>query len=135
MSGETKGQSGRRIFPPAVTPETQRFWDAAREGKLLFGFCLDCSEPHYFPRNFCPFCFSERVEWRQASGNATVYSYSIMRRTGSPYAIAYVTLAEGPTLLTNIVDCDLENIKIGGPTKLVWKETEGGPPIPFFTLI
>jgi hypothetical protein len=49
-----------------------------------------------------------------------------------PYAIAYVTLAEGPTMMTNIVDCDLDGIKVGQKVKLVFKPSEGGPPVPCF---
>ena len=133
--GTKSASSGRRVFPPAVSVETAKFWKAAEAGKLLFGYCLACNEPHYYPRNFCPFCFSEKVEWREASGNATVYAYSVMFHTqGAPYTIAYVTLAEGPRVLTNLVDCDHTKIKIDAPAKLVWKPSEGGAPVPFFTL-
>jgi uncharacterized OB-fold protein len=125
----------RRVFPPAVTPETEKFWDAATAGKFLYGFCNACRQPHYYPRAFCPFCFSDRVEWKEASGRALIYSYSIMRRSPTgPYAIAYVTLAEGPTILTNIVDSDLQAIRIGGRVELVFKPSEGGAPVPFFRL-
>jgi uncharacterized OB-fold protein len=55
-----------------------------------------------------------------------------MRRAPVPYAIAYVTLAEGPTVMSNIVDCDLDAIKIGQPVKLVFKPSDGGPPVPMF---
>ena len=133
---EQVAQTARRVFPPPVTPETQKFWDAAQAGRLLYGFCNACGEPHYFPRSLCPFCFSDRVEWKQASGKGTVYTYSITRRSPTgPFAIAYVTLEEGPSLLTNIVDCDLDAIGIGKSVKLVFKPSEGGPPVPFFTLV
>jgi len=56
-----------------------------------------------------------------------------MRRAPVPYAIAYVTLAEGPTMMTNLVDCDLDAIKIGQAVKLVFKPSEGGSPVPMFT--
>ena len=49
------------------------------------------------------------------------------------YAIAYVTLAEGPKMMTNIVDTDLDAIEIGQAVKVVFKETEDGPPVPMFT--
>jgi hypothetical protein len=133
--GEKKAPAARRIFPPAVNEETEKFWKAAEAGKLLYGYCLACNEPHYFPRSFCPFCFSERVEWREASGAAKVYSYSIMYRSPSgPYTIAYVELAEGPRVLTNLVDCDFRKIAVDAPARLVWKPSEGGAPVPFFTL-
>ena len=127
--------AARKIFPPAVNVETARFWKAAEAGKLLYGYCLACNEPHYYPRSLCPFCFSSRVEWREASGKATVYSYSIMHRSPTgPYTIAYVTLAEGPRIMTNLVDCDLNRIAIDAPATLVWKPSDGGAPVPFFTL-
>jgi uncharacterized OB-fold protein len=44
-----------------------------------------------------------------------------------------VTLAEGPTMMTNIVDCDLDGITIGQPVRLVFKASEGGPQVPMFT--
>ncbi len=133
--GTKEAPAARKIFPPAVNVETERFWKAAEQGKLLYGYCLACNEPHYYPRSLCPFCFSSRVEWREASGKATVYSYSIMYRSPTgPYTIAYVTLAEGPRVLTNLVDCDFKKIAIDASAKLVWKPSEGGAPVPFFTL-
>jgi uncharacterized protein len=133
--GNKPASVARKIFTPAINVETERFWKAAEAGKLLYGYCLACKEPHYYPRSFCPFCFSESVEWREASGNATVYSYSIMYRSPTgPYTIAYVTLAEGPRIMTNLVDCDFKKIAIDAKAKLVWKPSEGGAPVPFFTL-
>jgi uncharacterized OB-fold protein len=128
-------QQSRRVFPPTITPETQRFWDAAAAGKLLYGQCNACKRPHYFPRSLCPFCFSDSVDWKQASGRATIYTYSIMRRSATgPFVISYVTLEEGPRLLTNIVDSDLDAVKIGAAVTLVFKPSEGGQPVPFFKL-
>lgn len=131
-----KAATARKIFPPAVNAETEKFWKAAESGTLLYGFCLACNEPHYYPRSLCPFCFSDRVAWREASGDAKVYSFSLMMRSPTgPYAIAYVELAEGPRVMTNIVDCDFAKIAIDAPVKLVWKPSDGGAPVPFFTLV
>ena len=123
----------RKIQAPQPNPETKAFWDAATDGKLMIGKCNACGKVHYYPRAICPFCFSDRTELQQASGNGTVYTYSVMRRAPVPYAISYVTLAEGPTMMTNIVDCDLDNIRIGEQVRLVFKPSEGGPPVPMFT--
>ena len=130
MSTETKV----RVIPaPNINMESQPWWDAAAKSKLLFKHCKACGKNHFYPRSLCPFCFSDRTEWLQASGTGTIYSYSVMRRAPEPYAIAYVALAEGPKMLTNIVDADFDRIKIGLPVKLVWKPSENGPPIPMFT--
>jgi uncharacterized OB-fold protein len=124
----------RKIPAPEPNPETQAFWDAAARGQLLLQRCTACGELHYYPRAICPLCFSDKTEWKPASGKGKIYSYSVLRR-GSPvpYAIAYVRLAEGVTMLTNIVDCDLDKIRIGQDVRLVFKPTDGGPPVAMFT--
>lgn len=120
------------IPAPSVTPETRPFWDAAAEGRLLIKACTACGQAHHYPRPICPFCGSDRTEWRAASGRGTIYSYSVMRRVPVPYAIAYVTLEDGVTLMTNIVDCDLDAIRIGQAVQVIFRPTEGGPPVPMF---
>jgi uncharacterized protein len=123
-----------RKFPaPLPNPETKPFWEAAAEGRLLLKRCRSCEEIHYYPRAQCPFCGSGETEWRPASGAGTIYSYSVMRRADVPYAIAYVTLDEGVTMMTNLVDCDLDAIRVGQRVRLVFKPSEGGPPVPAFT--
>ena len=121
-----------KIPSPPVNPESKAFFDAAREGKLLLGKCSACKALHYYPRAICPFCSGE-TELVVAKGTGKIYSYSVMRRVAEPYAIAYVTLDEGVTMLTNMVDCDLDRLGIGDPVRLVFKAAEGGEMIPMFT--
>jgi len=123
----------RKIQAPQPNPETKAFWDAAAAGRLMIGRCTACSQVHYYPRAICPYCLSDKTELQQASGSGTIYTYSVMRRAPIPYAIAYVTLSEGPTMMTNIVDCDLDKIRIGQAVRLVFKPSDGGPPVPMFT--
>ena len=126
--------SERTIPAPEPNPETKPFWDAAAEGKLLIKRCRACGEAHYYPRALCPHCFSAETAWQEAKGEGTIYSYSVVRRGAPvPYAIAYVTLAEGVTMMSNIVDCDLDAIRIGQRVRVVFKPSEGGPPVPMFT--
>jgi uncharacterized OB-fold protein len=123
----------RPITAPVPTPEIQPLFDAAARGELLIKHCTDCGEHHWYPRAICPQCFSERTEWVQASGRGTIYSYSIARRVlPTAYAIAYVTLEEGVRMMTNIVDCDLDAIRIGQAVEVIFKPTDGGPPVPMF---
>jgi hypothetical protein len=123
----------RKIPAPPANPETKEFWDEAARGTLLIKRCRSCAQHHYYPRALCPFCGSDATEWQAAAGTGVVYSYSVMRRAEIPYAIAYVTLDEGVTMMTNIVDCDLDLIRVGQRVRLVFKPTEGGPPVPAFT--
>src|SRR3954471_6377766 len=102
----------RKIPQPSLNPENAPYFEAAARGKLMLKQCEACNAFHFYPRALCPFCFSDRTQWREATGRGTVYSYSVMRRGGPvPYAIAYVKLEEGVTVLTNLVDCDLEAIR------------------------
>ena len=78
---------------PVTNPETAQFWEAAKQGKLLFKRCKACGEPHYFPRSICPFCFSDTTVWEASSGEAVIYGYSHMRKSASgPDVISYFTL-------------------------------------------
>ena len=126
-------QTPHRVPPsPVPDPSTRRFWEAAREGRLLIGRNTSTGKVHYPPRPVCPFDDEGEVELVPASGEGRIYTFSIMRAT-IPYAIAYVELAEGPRIMTNIVDCDFAALRIGQPVRLVFVDSEGGQPIPMFT--
>lgn len=123
----------RKIPAPKCNDGDEFYFDAATQGKLLVKYCTDCCEYHHYPRALCPFCFSDKTEWKQAKGTGTIYSYSVTRTSGpTPYAIAYVKLDEGPTMLTNIVDCDLDTIRCGQRVHVTFKPSENGPDIPVF---
>ncbi len=121
------------IPSPPINAENRPFFDATREGRLLLKRCKACNEFHYYPRAICPYCASVRTEWVAAQGRGRIYAFSVMRRVAQPYAIAYVTLDEGITMLTNLVDCDLDRLRIGDPVKLVFKAAENKEMIPMFT--
>ena len=123
----------RKYPAPALNPEIKPFFDAATEGKLALKKCGACGQAHHYPRAICPFCWSDKVSWVQAKGTGEIYTYSVTRRGGPvPYCIAYVALDEGPKMMTNIVDTDLDTIKIGQKVKVVFKKSENGMSIPMF---
>jgi hypothetical protein len=122
----------RQIPAPPLTVEAEPFWKAARERRFVVPICSACGKAHWYPRAVCPFCGAEKIEWRAASGRGTIYSFSVMRRAKEPYAIACVTLAEGPTMLTNVVDCDFDALHVGQSVRVGFADTENGPPVPVF---
>ena len=131
MSNET----AERIIPaPQINPENRRYFDAAKAGTLLVGKCHECGAYHFYPRALCPHCFSDRTEWVAAKGTGTIYTYSTLHR-GVPvaYTIAYVTLDEGVTMLTNLVDCDAARLRIAQSVRVVFRQAEGGTTVPMFT--
>jgi uncharacterized OB-fold protein len=125
----------RKLSDPMLNPGDEKYFDAAKEGRLLYGRCKACSEAHHYPRMICPFCWSDAVDWAASAGMGSIYTFSVTRRgAGAPYCIAYVSLDEGPTVMTNIVDCNLDDVRIGQRVKVVFKRSEGDYAIPMFTL-
>jgi uncharacterized protein len=121
------------MIDPTPTAETEAFWKAAAEGTFLVKRCRTCGKAHWYPRTVCPFCVSSETEWITGSGRGSLYSFSYMRKATPPFVMAYVTLEEGPTMMTNIVDCDPQELRIGQAVKLVFKPSEGGFAVPCFS--
>ncbi|MCL3819415.1 Zn-ribbon domain-containing OB-fold protein [Aeromicrobium wangtongii] len=119
---------------PWLTEETRPFWSAAAQGHLVLPRCADCATLVWHPRPFCPRCRSWDIEWTELSGRGTVYSFTV-NRTGRAehaayqqaptYVLAYVQLAEGPRILTNIVDIDPADVRIDLPVRAVFHPTDG----------
>jgi len=117
---------------PARTPENDLFWDATAEGRMLLAHCDECGTVIWYPRALCQSCGSLSVSWIEASGRGTVYSFTVVHRTAGPfggavpYVLAYVELAEGPRVLTNIVGCDPEAVHIGQRVRVAFFDTGEG---------
>ena len=123
--------SKTRVMPsPGSGPDNEAFLAGAREGRLLLRHCDDCGKTHWYPRAVCPHCWSSKTQWKPASGRGTVYSWSTMQRVDPPYTLAYVTLAEGPTMLTNLVGAG--PYRIGMRVQVLFQPSDDGTPVPVF---
>ena len=127
---------------PVPQPESDRYWEGTRNGELWLRRCLDCIKAYFYPRNICPHCGSADVEWFQASGRATLYTFAIVHRAPhpgfeaeAPYITALVELEEGPRMATNLagVQADPANLKIGMPLKVVFEKATETITLPKFT--
>jgi uncharacterized OB-fold protein len=104
---------------PVPTPLTEPFWQGTRIGELRVQCCGACGHWRWTPQLACPRCWSEDAEWRATSGRGELYSFTVIHRPvdpsrfEQPYALAVVRLDEGPFMLTNLVDCPLDRIRIG----------------------
>ena len=117
-----------KIFP-RPSPETAVYWDACRDHKLMIQKCNACGNYQFYPRIMCTQCMSQDVEWLEASGQGQVLSFTIVRRAVSkayadeaPYVVALIKLSEGPTLMSNIIDCDVESVKIEMPVEVLFED-------------
>ncbi|SDL13067.1 Zn-ribbon domain-containing OB-fold protein [Streptomyces indicus] len=124
--------SSVRFDLPEPDAFTEPYWAAAAEGRLLLRTCGDCGRTHHYPREFCPHCWSENVAWTEASGRATLYTWSVVHRndlppfgTRTPYTAAVVDLAEGPRMMTEVVECAEADLAVGMELQVTFREAEG----------
>jgi len=119
-------QAGKtpRFDLPTIEEESRPFWDAARAGRLLIMACGQCGKLFHYGRVACPYCWSDRVGWREASGRAVLYTYSIVRvndlppfKERLPYVVAAVDLVEGVRMMSRLVDVDERGLRMGMPLR------------------
>ncbi|MFF5473005.1 Zn-ribbon domain-containing OB-fold protein [Streptomyces achromogenes] len=121
--------TGPRHDLPEPDALTRPYWEAAARGRLLIRRCGACGRAHHYPREFCPHCWSEEVTWEEAAGRATLYTWSAVHHndlppfTGrTPYLAAVVDLAEGPRMMTELVDCPPKALRAGMPLTVAFRE-------------
>ena len=124
---------------PVADEETKAYWEGAGRGELVLQRCGDCGEVQHRPRAMCVACFSDTIEHFVASGRGEVFTFTITRqnqvpgfREACPYVLAYVELEEGPRLLTNVVGCSPEDVRIGLRVRVDFAESERGLGVPRF---
>lgn len=117
---------------PVVTPTTKAFWDATAEGRFILQKCDSCSCIQWFPRNYCADCSANSFTTFDCSGKGVVYSYTIIRKVANaykgatPFVVAYVELEEGPRIMTNIVECEPDEVAVGMNVEMVFHDTGEG---------
>jgi uncharacterized OB-fold protein len=125
---------------PRINPETRPYWEGTTQGKLLLPHCQLCKRVLWYPKTLCSACGHIGVDWVESRGTGSIYTYTIMRATRAagpyseavPYVVAYVELDEGPRIMTNIVDCDMDKLEIGQRVKVVFHDTGEGAALPRF---
>lgn len=128
---------------PPMDPESKPFWEACRRHELYIQQCTVCHQHYYYPRNICPHCLSSEVEWVKLSGRGQIYTYTVTYQHGGagfrdnlPFVMAYVELdgTGGVRMLTNVVDCDPEAVRIGLPVEVTFVDVDAERAIPMFRL-
>lgn len=123
---------------PTPSPETRVYWEGLARGEIRLQHCAPCDRAYFPPRPFCPRCGGRDIGIVKASGRATLYSYVINHLPAPgfipPYAVAVAELAEGPRLMTNIVDCPQtpEALRIDMPLAAVFQPVADGPTLLVF---
>ena len=135
--------SDRRSEPkprPAPVPdiESEPYWKAAHEGRLIVQRCTECGNTQLYPRWRCLRCRGQ-VEWVDATGGGTVYSFTVIRQNFSrsfrhliPYVVALVDLDEGPRLMTNLLGIAPDDVRIGMRVRVRFEPVSEEASVPLF---
>ena len=123
---------------PDPNPETLPFWEGCRSGELRGQVCRRCGRTQLYPRVHCTECGWGELAWKALSGRAQVATFSVVRRPVNPgfrervpFVLAVVRLAEGPQLMTHVVDCKPEDVTVGMPVAVRF-EPRGEWALPVF---
>ena len=126
---------------PTLTHDSSEFWRRCSRDRLVLQRCNECGTTQYYPRNICIDCGSSKIEWVDSPGRGTVYSYTIVHRAPSaafsqdtPYVLAIIELNEGPRMMSNIVDCNPAEVRIGMEVEVGFETRAEDVGIPTFTL-
>jgi uncharacterized OB-fold protein len=129
------GPAGEIELPP-VDAVTQGWWDATRERRLVVQRCIACGHLQHYPRALCTACGASALDWHEVSGSGVVDSFTVVYRGlpgyESPYVVARVRLAEGPILLTNLVEAEIDAWTCDAPVTVVWHPLSDGRHLPLF---
>lgn len=124
---------------PFRQPWSEEFWQATKQHKLLIQNCQNCGANIFYPRKYCPECWSGDLGWIEASGRARIYSFSVMMdmvepmfMPDLPYVLATVNLEEGIRMTTRIVECNPEDVKIDMEVEAVFEDISPECALPMF---
>jgi uncharacterized OB-fold protein len=136
------GMTGYEGPLPRPDKDSKPYWDGARQHELLLQQCSECEKFRFYPRSVCPYCFSDRFEWRASKGRGSVYSFTVIHRAPSPafrdkvpYVLALIELEEGVRMMSNVIECDPAAVRIGRAVEVVFEDLTEEITLPKFRLL
>lgn len=125
---------------PRPYQDTQAYWDAAKEKRLILQRCTDCGKPQFYPRGVCSHCLGSKLEWFDSSGRGKVHTFTVSYRAPHPgfaddlpFVLAIIELEDGVRMMSNIVGCDPNSVRIDMPVKVVFEAVTPEITLPKFT--
>lgn len=125
---------------PYVDDDTQPFWEGIERGELVVQRCRACRRAVFYPRAICPHCGNDRLEWESVAPTGVIYSYTIVRRAAPPFddqvpfVVALIDIEDGFRMMTRLLDCDPEAVRIGVKVTMRASALGEGPTLPYFVV-
>ena len=126
---------------PMADARTQPFWDAAKREQLVGPSCSHCGTFRMPPTRFCPKCLGTELKYVPLPGTGTVFTFIIVRHPLSPKASDFVPFmpaaidadgAPGMRFISNVVECEPEEVTIGMRVKVAWNHVSDTFTVPFW---
>jgi uncharacterized protein len=133
IEGEKMPAEYLKSLPP-VDAATRPFWEGAKRHELMVCICLSCGRA-YWPAIQCS-CDNPDMEWVKASGRGEIFTFTLVHQAPPnwaaevPYNVTWIKLEEGPILMSRVVECKNEDLRIGLPVQAVFDDVS-----PEFTLV
>ena len=113
---------------PVIYPDSQKFWEACNEERLLYQQCDDCAQVQSFPRSYCAHCHGTALTWHESTRRGKIASFTVVHRGPSaafkedePYLIVLVDMDEGFRLMMNLRESNPDQAKIGAPVQIIFE--------------
>ena len=128
----------QRILKSVRKRTTRGYWEGAGRHELVLQRCRACKAVQHRPRAQCAKCLGP-IEHFAASGRGAVYTFTVTAqnqvppvRDATPYGLAYVELEEGPRILSNVVGCAPDELRIGMPVRAEFRTASDSLGVPVF---
>ena len=124
---------------PEPSIDSQPYWDGLKEHRVMLQQCADCGAVRHYPRPMCGECHSMNVDWVEASGRGVLYSWTVAHhpfhigfRGETPYILALVQLDEGVRIQSQLLDANIEELKLGLAVEIVFGQATEDVVLPYF---
>ena len=123
---------------PVPSELTRHFWEGCANHELLYQRCPACGSALFDPSLMCRVCGSDHLGWERSEGAGSLYSWSTVWRPQAPafsvpYVVAVVELDEGYHMITNLIGCRVEDVRIGMRVRVDFRDVGGGVHLPYFS--
>ena len=96
---------------------------------LVGGKCSNCGKMYYPIKKVCRVCGSRECEETKLSDKGKLVSFTVIRSPPSgyeeyvPYVVGIVELEDGIRVISQIVDCDIKDVKTGMELEAAFRRT------------